>query len=456
MFETMKMMVSKLFNKTSMQPDKQLALFDKYDREYREITRINYTNIFANKLSSLACTNSGLIVKGNNARTEVIDKILTKEWDRIKATTSRALGGGLIALVPYTIDGEVYIDHVPQSRIVISDMRGDQITQASIKADVFEKGNDIYVRWTEYELIGNVCYIRNKATKNDTLVPIKDIPEFEGIIEEIAIPGCDRILMSIIKCPVDNRDVDSFNGVPITYGSESIIDEIYETRTQYSREFRLKKPFVAIDDLMFDNNGNLPDNGLFKRFRVNGKLESGKMFEIYDPDIQSDAYNVRIMRLYEDLEKAIGTSKGFLTDPVIAGTTATEINRASYDTFALVGDVRKQIERSFDDLKYAIDIILNYFNTVPMGESEIEIVWDKALIESSTEKFTQTAQAVSMGAVNPARLNMLVTGLTLEEAEQEIEEITQQKLENQELFIQGTGNTEEQDEDNRNNNKEEE
>lgn len=428
MFDELKMQIKRLFNKDSLQPDRELALLDKYDKEYRDITRINYTNIFANKLASLACTNSQLIIKGEDKRAKAIREILCKEWDKIKATTARALGSGLVALIPYTIDGQIYIDHVPQSRIIISGMRGDHITQASVKADVFERDNNVYVRWTEYELINNTCYIRNKATRNDILIPLEDVPEFEGIAEEVVIPGCDRILLSIIKCPVDNRNVDSLNGVPITYGSESIIDEIYETRKQYAREYRLKKPFVAIDDLMFDKNGNLPDNGLFKRFRINSKLESGKMFEQYAPEIQGEAYKNRLLQLYEDLEKAIGTSKGVLTDQATTEATATEINRSSYDTFSIVGDIRKQIERAFEDLTYSINVILNYFNSVPMGESNFEIIWDKALIESSTEKFAQTAQAVSMGAVDPARLNMLVTGLTLEEAQKEISDLNNDDL----------------------------
>ena len=82
-----------------------------------------------------------------------------------------------------------------------------------------------------------------------------------------------------------------------------------------------------------------------------------------------------------------------------------------------------------------------------MGESNLEIIWDKTLIESSTEKFAQTAQAVSMGVVKPERLNMLLTGLNIEEAEKEIEEIKEEKRENFENSFLNNSSDEEIEED---------
>lgn len=447
MIEEIKQIVKILFKKDTIQTTEELAKIQEFDKKYREINLINYTNIFANKLASLTCANSQLIVSGNNQRAEDITKILEKEWKNIKTVTARALGSGLVVLVPYTINGKVYIDHVPQSRLIINDICGDTITQACIKADEITEDTYKYIRWVEYELVNDSCVIRNKATKNDVLVPLDSVKFFEGIPEEIVIPNCEKLLFAIIKCPTDNRSSDAFNGVPITYGSESIIDEIYETRKQYAKEYKLKSPFIAVDDLTLDKDGNFPEDGVIKRFRINGKLENGNMFEIYAPDINSEAYKSRLSKLYEDLEKSVGTSRGFLTEPEITGVTATEINRANYDTFSMVGDIRKQIDSAFEDLKYAIDVIMNYTGQYQMGESELEIIWDKALIESSTEKFAQTAQAVSMGVVKPERLNMLLTGLNIEEAEKEIEEIKEEKRENFENSFLNNSSDEEIEED---------
>lgn len=423
MLENLKQAVYKIFGKKSIQTNEELEKNKKYDEEYRNVKDINFTGIFANKLATLACNNSELSVLGENSRSEKLQERLNSVWSGIKAIVATSLGCGGIVLIPYTIDGEIFIDYVPQSRFCINEMKGNRITQATVVADVLKIDRDKYIRYVDYELVNGSCVIKNRVTLNEQPIPLNSAAEFNGISEEITIPGCDRILLSYLKCPIDNKDPDNYQGVPITYGSEKIIKEIHELMAQMSEEYDLKRAFIGIDNFMFDEHGNLPKKGLFKRFRINGKLESGSFFEVFSPEIRESAYSNRLSQLFELLEKSVGVSKGILTEPMAVGNTATEINRASYDTFALADDIRKQIEKCLDDLAYSINVLLNYYNDSSTGEYEVKIDWDYALIESSQESFNQLVQAVSMGAASPSRLNAFVTGQSIDEAEEEIKNI---------------------------------
>lgn len=423
MWDNIKLIIYKLFGKRTIQNDCDIEKNREYAKNYKNIKDINFTSIFANKLSTLACTNAEFSVLGDNLRAQKIQKTLEDVWFKIKPITASALGYGGVVLIPYTINGEIFINYIPQSRLYINEMQGRKITQATVLSDVIRINRNKYIRWTDYELKDNFCVIKNRVTLNDKPIPINSLPEFRGIAEEIKVPSCDRLLLAYLKCPVDSKDPDNYLGVPITYGSEKIIKEIHDVMDQMSEEYDLKRAFIGIDSLMFDENGNLPKKGLFKRFRVNGKLESGSFFEVFSPEIRESAYSNRLSQLFELLEKSVGVSKGILTEPMAVGNTATEINRASYDTFALADDVRTQIERCFDDLAYAVDVLLNYYSFSPQGDYEIKIDWDYALIESSQESFNQLVQAVSMGAVSPARLNAFVTGQSLDDAQKEIQEI---------------------------------
>lgn len=423
MWENVKFIIYKMFGKKIFQNDNDIERNNIYSKDYRDIKEINFTAIFANKLATLACTNSEFSVLGENSRAKKIQDRLNNIWLKVKPITAYSLGCGGVVLLPYSIDGEIFIDFVPQNRFFINEVRGDKITQATVIADIIKKDRDKYIRWTDYELINNSCVIKNRVTLNDNPVPLDTIPEFRGIPDEIVVSGCDRVLLSYLKCPIDSKNPDSYQGVPITYGSEKIIREIRDVMNQMSEEYDLKRAFIGIDSLMFDEKGNLPKKGLFKRFRVNGKLENSSFFEVFSPEIRESAYSNRLSQLFELLEKSVGVSKGILTEPMAVGNTATEINRASYDTFALAGDIRKQIEKCFEDLAYSINVLLNYFADASTGEYELKIDWDYALVESSQESFNQLIQAVSMGAVSPARLNAFVTGQSIDEAEEEIKNI---------------------------------
>ena len=425
MWNNIKLLIYKIFGKKTIQTDDELRKNEEYFKRYADTKKINFTSIFANKLSTLACSNSEISVLGDNSRAQKIQKILSDVWLRIKPIVANALGCGGVALIPYTIDGEVYIDVVPQDRFFINQMKGEKITQATVIADVVSIGQNKYIRWTDYEQKGNVCIIRNRVTLDDKPISLSTIPEFKDIKEEIIIPGCDKLILAYLKCPTDSKHPEKYSGVPITYGSEKIIQDIHEVMAQMSEEYDLKRAFIGIDNLMFDENGNLPKKGLFKRFRVNGKLENDSFFEVFSPEIRESAYSNRLSQLFELLEKSVGVSKGILTEPMAVGNTATEINRASYDTFALADDIRKQIKKCLDDLAYAINVLLNYYSDPSTGEYELKIDWDYALIESSEESFSQLLQAVSVGAVSPARLNAFVTGQSIDDAQEEINRINE-------------------------------
>ena len=249
-----------------------------------------------------------------------------------------------------------------------------------------------------------------------------DVPEWAEIEEEIRITNVDRLLLAYLKCPVDNRRSESIYGVPVTYGSEKIIKDIKECLEQVKKEYKLKEAFVGVDQYLFGKDNKLPKDGLFKL------IETGvdDFWAVFDPAIRDSAYSTRLLSLFELLEKSVGTSKGILTEPVTQGATATEIKRSSYDTYALVENMRANWVKAVDQLVYAFDVLCDYYHLTPPAEYTVNWDWSYSLIESSQETWNQTVQAASMGAIKLERLNMYVTGQTIEEAEEEIKEINDQ------------------------------
>ena len=399
-----------------------------YKADYEDTRRINFTSIFANSLSNKAVTDSTMTVKdaGGKAsrRSEWIGDGLQKVWSKNKDVVAQALGKGGKVLVPYVQNGRPYVDVIDQSRMMITAMRGDEITGATLMADIGNVDGKVYYRFADYELVCNVHTIRNRATTDrGGEVELSIVPEWEGILPEITINGVEHILFGYLKCPQDSREDKQIMGVPITYSGEETIRDLHDCLNDMRREYRLKKSFVGADDNLFGKDSKLPDNGLFKRFNVTG-LKSNGFWEVFDPAIRGSSYLARFQQLCGMLESAVGVSPGILTKAEKTYVTDDEIKQQNSDTFAMVDSIRANIETAFKQTAYALDVLAEFHGATPagaMGDWQIIWDWDYSMMESSTETFTQLSELESRGLILPERLVSFVTGMNLEEAKAEVD-----------------------------------
>lgn len=399
----------------------------KHAEEYERTDRINFTAIFATALANKAVSDSTMKVKNasgsDSRRSEWLNEGLMKVWDKNKTVVSQTLGKGGKVLVPYVRDGRPYVDVIDQSRMAITSMRGDEITGATLMADIGRKDGTVYYRFADYKLEGNVHTIRYRATnESGGEVGMDIIPEWAEFEDEIVINGTEHILFGYLKCPQDSREDKQLMGVPITYGAEEVIRDLNTCLADIRREYSLKKPFVGADDRLFGKDNNLPGNGLFKKLQSTG-LKSDNLWYVFDPAIRDSAYLARFQQLCGLLESTVGVSPGILTEPRTAAATATEIKSANAATFTMVDAIRENVERAFDQLAYALDIMAEAFGATPsgaMGDWQITWDWDMSMAESSTETFNQYSELESRGLILPERLVSWATGMNLEEAKAEV------------------------------------
>lgn len=330
------------------------------------------------------------------------------------------------------------VDIIDQSRMAITAMRGDEITGATLLADIGRKDNRVYYRFADYILDGATHTIRNRATTaNGGEVELSTIPEWADIPPEIVITGVEHILFGYLKCPKDNREDKQIIGVPITYGSEDVERQLHECMADMHREYDLKKSFVGADDRLFGKDNKLPENGLFKKFKGSG-LKDGDFWQVYDPAIRDSAYLSRFQQLCGLMESSVGVSPGILTEPRTANATATEIKAANKATFDMVAAIRANVEEAFWQTAYALDVLGEFFGATPagaMGDWQIQWDWDMSMMEASTETFNQLSELESRGYILPERLVAWVTGMNMEEAKAEVEEAQSRQMQTVDVLL---------------------
>lgn len=419
--------VLSLFSRKSVDKHMQ-ASSAQHKAEYEAVEKINFTSIFASSLANKAVSDSIMTVKdasgGDSRRSDWISEGLTKAWSKNKVLVSQALGKGGKLLVPYVQNGRAYVDIIDQSRMMITAMQGDEITGAMLMADIGSLDGKVYYRFADYSLENGVHTIRNTATTDKGgAVSLDILPQWAEIQEEIVISGVEHILFGYLKCPTDSREDKQIMGVPVTYGGDEVVRDLHNCLRDMRREYDLKKSFVGADDRMFGKDNKLPDNGLFKKFKQTG-LKDGQFWEIFDPVIRDSAYLSRFQQLCGLLESIVGVSPGILTKVERTYVTDDEIKQQNSDTFALVSAIRENIEAAFRQTAYALDVLAEFFGTTPaggMGDWQILWDWDLSMLESSTETFNQLSELESRGLILPERLVSWTTGMSMEEAKQEVE-----------------------------------
>lgn len=395
---------------------------------YERTEQVNFTSIFANSLANKAVSDSTMTVKDasgkDSRRSEWIAAGLQKVWSKNKVVVAQTLGKGGKVLVPYVLDGAPFVDVIDQSRMVITAMRGDEITGATLLADIGSVNGKVYYRFADYRLEGNVHTIRNRVTNdNGGEVGLDAVPEWATIQPEIVINGVEHILFGYLRCPTDSREDKQIMGVPITYGGDEVVLDLHDCLNDMRREYRLKKPFVGADDRLFNKEDRLPGDGLFKKFRTVG-LKDGEFWQVFDPAIRDSAYLARFQQLCGILESTVGVSPGILTKAEKTYQTDDEIKQQNSDTFSMLDSIRANIETAFGQLAYALDVLAELYGATPsgaMGDWQIVWDWDMSMMESTTETFAQLSELESRGLLLPERLVSWTTGMSMEEAKEEVE-----------------------------------
>lgn len=408
-----------LFGKKQVSDDMLMQANDDFTYNYENDKDINFTAIFANKLANITISDSNIDVVGDNKRAELLQETLKRLKKKLKKIVARDLGTGGVLVIPYVNRKKIYFNIVTQNRFSINKMIGDDIVDCTIMAEHIVKNKEHYYRWADYILENNNLYIRYRSTLNDDPIEMSLIPEWANI-EDISITNVDKMPFMYIKSPIDNRKEMDKYGAPITYGCDKQIAKIMNDLEQIDREYSLKEAFVGADITMFKGEDALPTNGLYK------KINAGEdnFWEVFDPAFRDTSYYNKLMNDFSLLEKAVGTDRGILTEPLSTYQNKDEARRANQNTFSIIDDVRDSLEDGLKDFLYACDVLANYYSLSPQGDYELSTDWSYAILEDSTQEFSQLCQGESRGVIRKAELRQyLKPNETIEEAQAVIDEI---------------------------------
>ena len=399
---------------------------------------LNPTAIGAGVIANIAIDDSDVIIEGNNARADAIRKIKDYYTDEIQTPVAEvSLGTGDAIVRPYTDGTYIGLNIIGSDSFVITESIGTRLKGIIIKLDEHIKGNNVYRLFEIQTLKDNtpssIVYIRRFVFKDDREISIFSTP-WDGIKTEETIIA-DQLLLGRYKCPTINRDnYNSADGVPITFGCDSIIENIKIKYKQYNEEFDRKTAKTFAVRTMFKKqakNGKEKTKG--ETYTLNGQefiltkedLNKGVsgMIQDYSPTIREVEFQSANNFNLSVLELCCGFSRGVFTTPETAFATATEMKNSLKKTFAFVKRFRKRLELGDRMLFNAINIIMNINGTTPIGDWDIRHDWSYDYIEETKERFNQLIQGHSAGVVKDETICAWINNLSEEEAKKYMSEL---------------------------------
>lgn len=415
-----------------------------YAANYENIDAENITATICNALASKVFGDSTMTIDGTGKRADFVRDTINVWWeDDLPWITSQTFGKGGMVLVPMVTGNTITINAVNQERLFVLSMSGRRITSAALLAESTEIGDAEFNRWLKYDL--NESGLQTITTivtdYSGHIVPFAVVPEWTDIEPEIAISGTDRLLFAFLKCPRDNRIENKTYGVPVTYGADREVAEAVEHIGIYRREYKLTRPMLGLDSALWRQKGDTAAASLLTIDQVKrtvqdddtpfipleqAAMSTSSAWQFFAPPIRQEAMEARLQSIYRRIEKSCSLSQGILTErQTLSYANRDEVRAAQYDTFAVINAMRKNISAAIDDLAYAIDVMAERFGLTPSGARgsyEIAFDWDYSMIESTEQSYAQLSDLQTRGGIRLAHLSSWVTGVTVDEAQKEIDE----------------------------------
>lgn len=391
---------------------------------YEDTSRVNLLSIFVGKLANLVNVEATFDIESDSSVADPLRALCKDLEGRRYDIVSGVLAEGDYFVFPATNDkGEIVHSGIPQSRVRIAEMDGENITDAYVILDWVQlKNGDVHFLLRHHALDSNGTLLISYTVVNDDGRHVSDSrwADLDGVAYQVT--GANHIGFGRYRSPVSDRGLSPVYGVPLNFGCGEIEKKIFHDLEMIDREFKNGESKI------FTDPRNLVPDETKKQYKFADNIipirsnagAVGPNIDIFSPALRfSDHYS----KLVSDLalyEKQVGTSKGILTENETAWTsTATAVKRSNADTIALVDRIRSAVDAGNEMTLKADAVFIGISNDLWSYRSD----WYDPF-EDPSEQFDRLNAAISGGyAEKSDGVRWLFPDLSDEEVEEKLERI---------------------------------
>ena len=184
-----------------------------------------------------------------------------------------------------------------------------------------------------------------------------------------------------------------------------------------------------------DDNGNVHTTlgHLQQRlYRFVDISQTGETYQPYSPALRDSQYIQGLNTILMRIEDVCALSRGTLSDAAAEARTATELKILKQRSFSANAEIQKALETTLKDVIYIMNVYCDLYEITPEGEYDVNFEWDDSIIVDVDTELGKHITLLQNGIESKKQIRMWYFGETERQAEQALQEINGESLQDEE------------------------
>ena len=402
----------------------------------KNIKSCNLASAIASEIARLVTLEMKSEISGS-PRAEYLQTFYGETLKSLRRYVEYGCAKGGVAFKPYVTEQGLSVQYIQANAFFPVAFDGSGNITRCVFAEQLRKGQSIYTRLEDHELINGTLRITNRAYQSTTdavlgsEIPVQSVAEWNKLEYEVVFSNVKKVPFGYFRVPLANSgDSDNPLGCSVYARAVDLIKEADNRYSQISWEYEAKEAAIHISESMLRDDPNdkakkiAPSHKerLYRPVEYGGGAVDKPLLDVFSPGIRADELFKGFNELLRMIEFNCSLAYGTLSNPQNVDKTAEEVKASKQRSYTMVSDMQMALQDALTDLVDAMDFYCSVYRLCPQGKCDISFTWDDSIVVDAEKEKLQDMQAVREGLLPKWKFKVKWQGLSEEQAKAELAE----------------------------------
>lgn len=400
----------------------------------KNIKSCNLASAIASEIARLVTLEMKSEISGS-PRAEYLQTFYGETLKGLRRYVEYGCAKGGVVFKPYVTEQGLSVQYIQANAFFPVAFDGSGNITRCVFAEQLRKGQSIYTRLEDHELINGTLRIRNRAYQSTTdavlgsEIPVQSVAEWNKLEYEVVFSNVKKVPFGYFRVPLANSgDSDNPLGCSVYARAVDLIKEADNRYSQISWEYEAKEAAIHISESMLRDDPNdkakkiAPSHKerLYRPVEYGGGAVDKPLLDVFSPDIRADELFKGFNELLRMIEFNCSLAYGTLSNPQNVDKTAEEVKASKQRSYTMVSDTQMALQDALIDLVEAMDFYCSVYGLCPQGAYNISFKWDDSIVVDAEKERNTDREDVALGAMSLEEYRAKWYGETIEEAREKL------------------------------------
>lgn len=400
----------------------------------KNIKSCNLASAIASEIARLVTLEMKSEISGS-PRAEYLQTFYGETLKSLRRYVEYGCAKGGVVFKPYVTEQGLSVQYIQANAFFPVAFDGSGNITRCVFAEQLRKGQSIYTRLEDHELINGTLRITNRAYQSTTdavlgsEIPVQSVAEWNKLEYEVVFSNVKKVPFGYFRVPLANSgDSDNPLGCSVYARAVDLIKEADNRYSQISWEYEAKEAAIHISESMLRDDPNdkakkiAPSHKerLYRPVEYGGGAVDKPLLDVFSPGIRADELFKGFNELLRMIEFNCSLAYGTLSDPQNVDKTAEEIKSSKQRSYTMVSDTQMALQDALIDLAEAMDFYCSVYGLCPQGAYNISFKWDDSIVVDAEKERNTDREDVALGAMSLEEYRAKWYGETIEEAREKL------------------------------------